>query len=602
MPIASRSTAQIASRLVPWVILALILLATAAMLISQTLHLEATSRSVQATAGQLDLGNWPGRDVVILGGQWQYYPNLRINDIANMAGTRTSEYRTVPDHWLRQPGPGGGVTGVATYRLRVSGLNPDTHYAVNILDQASAYRLLINGRLIIENGTVADRQADYVPAWHSQTGYFHADANGQALFLLEVANFDYMDGGFWKAIRLGTESVLNAHVTAQKNLEIFLLTFSLVLGLFFLSTFTVNRDFIASLHLSIACFLLVVRVIVRGHRQIYDYLPTMPWDLAVRIEFMVGYLLLPVLVLMFFHLQFTPRYAAIKWSARGLILAIVFLTLFTPNTVYGRLYPYFVNLVVLSLVYFSYILIQGLRQHRKGAVLMLLSYAVVIPAVLHELYTEPDFSLIPYAFLYMLILFSYLTMMNFFDAYRQKNQLEMSINIDPLTGLKNRFCLNAILDKGISVPPGQALYILFMDLDKFKAINDQYGHGVGDGVLIEASRRIQACFHERDLVCRYGGDEFVIFTWLNRQTGDISQTVNQVVGQFCEPIVIDARAYEAGISIGVSRYEPGEDLESIIRQSDHAMYTAKKTSGHSVFYREGSGSPKPEFVTPGEPV
>ncbi len=568
-----------------WVLLSLILVAVALLLTSQTVYLQTVTGRVQASAGRLDLSGWPGKDVVLLGGEWQFYPDQLI---AEIDPAKAGAYRTVPDRWRNRQGPDGGSTGVATYRLQVTGLDPSVHYAVNILDEASAYRLLIDGKLILQNGTVADRPEDYAPRWQSQTGYFQANSRGDAQFLLEVANFAYMDGGFWKTVILGTIPVLDAYVDYQKNLEIFLFTFNLVLGLFFLATYNVNRDFLSSLYLSMTCFLLAMRVILRGHRQIYEYIRNLPWDLAVRLEFLAGYLLLPVIFLTVYHLQFTARRKMIDWGANLCSVILIALTLLTPNNVYGKFYSSFVYLVLVSLIYFGYALIQGLRRHRRGAGLLLLSIMVVVPAVLHELLREPDFSFVPFAFLYMLILFSFLVMTNFLEAFKKKSQLETSINLDPLTGLKNRFYLNATLDKGVVVPHSQTLYILFLDLDKFKSINDQHGHIIGDGVLIEASRRIKACFNENDLVCRYGGDEFVVFAWLNSLEGNIQTVVNQIVRQFSEPVVIEGQAYEIGVSIGVSRYQPGENLERIIRQSDHAMYAAKKTTGHGVFYRENT--------------
>lgn len=119
--------------------------------------------------------------------------------------------------------------------------------------------------------------------------------------------------------------------------------------------------------------------------------------------------------------------------------------------------------------------------------------------------------------------------------------------------------------------------ILFIDLDRFKPINDLYGHKVGDKVLQEVARRLVSCIRKEDIACRLGGDEFIIM--LPRIHSDIEpETVAQhILNKVTQPFDIDGRTISISSSIGISFYDRhAKDLETLIRCSDLAMYSAKK--------------------------
>ena len=156
-------------------------------------------------------------------------------------------------------------------------------------------------------------------------------------------------------------------------------------------------------------------------------------------------------------------------------------------------------------------------------------------------------------------------------------------NHDALTGLANRYQLTdrlaaalAGVDEHIAEAPTRPAVIIG-DLDRFKEVNDRHGHRIGDGVLVEAARRIASAVRVGDLVCRFGGDEFVVLCEGVTGLQELQARANRVLEQFTEPFVADDLTFDIGISVGGAMAEPGdaEDPDSLILRADRAMYAAK---------------------------
>ncbi|MEE9423615.1 MAG: EAL domain-containing protein [Methylococcales bacterium] len=181
------------------------------------------------------------------------------------------------------------------------------------------------------------------------------------------------------------------------------------------------------------------------------------------------------------------------------------------------------------------------------------------------------------------------------DLNRKSSKIQKLAYFDKLTGLSNR----AFLLKHFKQVVAQAkrnrkqFAVLFLDLDKFKAINDTLGHYFGDEVLIEVARRLQACVRKDDFVARLGGDEFVILLTEGRKLGSSSlesahKIAQKVLDSIKQPFLVDAHELKIGTSIGVAVYpENGHSLETLLQNADAAMYHAKEQGRNNVqFYSE----------------
>jgi diguanylate cyclase (GGDEF)-like protein/PAS domain S-box-containing protein len=162
---------------------------------------------------------------------------------------------------------------------------------------------------------------------------------------------------------------------------------------------------------------------------------------------------------------------------------------------------------------------------------------------------------------------------------REKQQhLETLAHHDQLTGLPNRLYLAAHLPQAIeeAKAAGRSLAVLFLDLDRFKHINDSRGHDTGDKLLKTVAQRIRSTMRSQDVVVRMGGDEFVVIMKDiegSAQVGEAAARINHALGA---PMVVDGRTIVTTVSIGVARYpEDGVDMGELLRRSDTAMYQAK---------------------------
>lgn len=160
--------------------------------------------------------------------------------------------------------------------------------------------------------------------------------------------------------------------------------------------------------------------------------------------------------------------------------------------------------------------------------------------------------------------------------FSKTNQLAF---YDPLTGLENRQLFKERLELALKVVTRNSseLAVMFLDLDKFKRVNDSLGHDVGDTLLIEAARRLKSCVRRNDTVARIGGDEFtVLLTDINGING-VNTVANKILGVFKTPINISRHSLNVSTSIGISLApRDGTDATGLMKNADVAMYKAKE--------------------------
>lgn len=158
------------------------------------------------------------------------------------------------------------------------------------------------------------------------------------------------------------------------------------------------------------------------------------------------------------------------------------------------------------------------------------------------------------------------------------NELIDQAQRDALTGLPNRGCLNGILEANIAAArAGKTPFsILFLDLDRFKGINDALGHATGDALLIKVAQRIQPLLRHGDVLGRFGGDEFLLILPGSNETGAILIT-HRILDAFSIPFEVNGRALRITPSIGIALYpDHGDDIETLLKHADTAMYESKR--------------------------
>ncbi|MEW6118314.1 MAG: EAL domain-containing protein, partial [Nitrospirota bacterium] len=150
---------------------------------------------------------------------------------------------------------------------------------------------------------------------------------------------------------------------------------------------------------------------------------------------------------------------------------------------------------------------------------------------------------------------------------------------DALTGLPNRILFIDHLDFALSQAhrSGKKLAVMFLDLDRFKTINDSLGHALGDKLLIAVAHRLKASVREADMIARMGGDEYTILLSQVNHEEDIVTIVEKIIAAFKQPYSIDSRELHITVSIGISIYpNDGDDAGILMQNADTAMYHAKE--------------------------
>lgn len=171
------------------------------------------------------------------------------------------------------------------------------------------------------------------------------------------------------------------------------------------------------------------------------------------------------------------------------------------------------------------------------------------------------------------------------------NHLRQIAFCDPLTGLPNRRSfikqLNQELER--SKRDKLQLAVLFLDLEKFKIVNDNYGHDTGDKLLIEVTRLLENVIRAGDVLARLGGDEFILFLHNIKSLHNAEMVARKINNLFEDHIKIESLTVDLSVSIGISMYPiDGKTEEELIKNSDIAMYEAKKNSinSYAIFNKE----------------
>jgi diguanylate cyclase (GGDEF)-like protein len=174
------------------------------------------------------------------------------------------------------------------------------------------------------------------------------------------------------------------------------------------------------------------------------------------------------------------------------------------------------------------------------------------------------------------------------DQRRAEARISFLARHDALTGLANRATLREELERLlVRNARGEALAALCLDLDRFKAVNDSFGHPAGDQLLRQVAERLRQCARETDLVVRLGGDEFAILQCGSPQPASSTTLARRLISALTQPFVIDGQQVSVGTSVGIAVAPfDGDDPDALLRNADLALYRAKADGRGTLRYFE----------------
>lgn len=169
---------------------------------------------------------------------------------------------------------------------------------------------------------------------------------------------------------------------------------------------------------------------------------------------------------------------------------------------------------------------------------------------------------------------------------RQAQQLALT---DTLTGLPNRASFDQALNHGLvqAKRQGWGLALMFIDVDKFKSINDSHGHDVGDRVLLTVANRLKSFIRDGDMVSRWGGDEFVCLLLEVKHEDDVLRLASKLIHRVAQGVEVSGQTLHIKISVGIALCpSDGDTAELLIKHADKAMYKAKGTAQRVALFRQ----------------
>ena len=167
-------------------------------------------------------------------------------------------------------------------------------------------------------------------------------------------------------------------------------------------------------------------------------------------------------------------------------------------------------------------------------------------------------------------------------------QIAFHARHDPLTGLPNRLAMRDELHRQlVRNARGEELAVLCMDLDRFKSVNDMFGHAVGDMLLTQVADRLRGCARGTDFVVRLGGDEFAVFQCGTQQPVSSTSLARRVIAALSEPFDLGGQVAQIGVSVGIALAPfDGESPDALLKSADLALYRAKAAGRGTLRYFE----------------
>jgi diguanylate cyclase (GGDEF)-like protein len=531
-------------------------------------------REINSDYGIADLASLSDEEVVELGGMWEYYEDSLYEDILQNPDAE-KQYVKVPNEWDPKEEYKGNPYGYGTYVTYLEGLDPNKYYGIFLQDASLSFRIYVNDIETISMGEVGRTKEEYTPELQSKWGAFKPDDKGNAKIVIEVANFDNFRGGLWLKPRVGEFQVLKNMAVTRSAFETALFNSMLLMGLFLLGLYAKTLNEKSTLFMGVLSLLMALRVLFTGYRVVITALPAMPWAFYNRFEYTVGYLALPIACYMTYHLNYVKQYKTMKYLF-NLLIVLALMPVFTTSQLYGNYLEVFKYMVILFGIYLLYVFIVGIYRKKPGAIPNTIGYGFLIMGAVLELFVVKVPFIVGVATFVTVAIFTAVQIVTYSTYKEQKESLESEMVIDKLTSVYNRMYLEQFIENtGLEKIKNHYWYVVFIDVDNFKEINDTYGHHIGDLVLVRIADILRQSIRDTDKVFRYGGDEFIVFVSLEK-TAAPTMLEDRIHDILKDPVEILGHQIKINLSIGITRYDSGkETILQAISRSDHIMYNAK---------------------------
>ena len=535
------------------------------------LSIQFESTQANIIGANLNLSEWNSHTLLKLDGEWRYYPLTRAKDIMD-----EGVLHDVPHIWDTSSSSDEPYDFYATYALHISGLDADQIYGLYLLDAGTSYQLFVDDQLIMSNGVVGTDASTQIPQQKASVGYFRPDASGDVILIMEISNFHNHRGGFWLPLTLGNQTSIHEIYHQSSVIETLLFAWFLAIGAVNLLIFFYSTHEKGALYLGLGAELIAARILLTGHRMLFAFFPDFPWVWVERLTYLFGMGLLPVAGLLLIHFNIIKPKPWMKLVYVFLTIAIVIYPFVMDYDIQRIGYTIFQYLTVIVLILIFIQVFLAVIHRYQGAIAILFTLVFLILSVVIEFFFGGPVYYLFFSIFVVTSSFTVIIIDEFLTTKKEKQILETIIIKDPLTHVYNRLYLDQLLRKEIHIKKtSKTSYIIFIDLDNFKDFNDDYGHLIGDQILIHTAKRIDDIVSPIGVTIRYGGDEFLVIVSLD-QEHLIQEFIKKLQFSISLPISVNDKNYQVMASFGYSSYDlNAEHLEQAIRLSDQNMYEKK---------------------------
>ncbi len=543
-----------------------------------------------ATKGTMDLTQWNDKEnpIVNLEGEWEVYPNQLIppEDFEKPL-SRDVDYFYVPGTYKTMAD--GSTLSKDTYttlRLKVE-LPPNSQkmYGLIVKPMMTASQIWINGVPMSEVGTVTETSWNAVGSLERQLIVFNVDKQDIDI-VIHAANYNNITGKI-RGFIFGEGQVMKRAYIKDVFPDIFISGALVIMAIYHFALYSKRRNMKAFLYFGLFCLIISTRNILVGARLIYEFVPTLSFEWLNKFAYLTVFLSLPFMVL-FFKNIFPTYLKKISVTPLSLIAFVLSLIVLLTNV---QFYDKFLLIYeVIFVIYFIIILvglIKEIKQNRRssGTVLLgtfIFSLTIINDALLQAgiIYTR---SLASLGFFVFIFSQAYVLAEEFSDAHHRIEKLieeNKAIYYDSLTGLYNRrgFYEKAENTLRLAKKFNQKFAIIYGDLNRFKLVNDTYGHKEGDEAITMTAKLLMQSFRDKDIVARMSGDEFIVIVNDTDSTLEIDMLIKKVYNRFNKYNRESDKPYALSISLGYSIYSGQKEmtLDELVYRADLMLYKNKQ--------------------------
>jgi diguanylate cyclase (GGDEF)-like protein len=565
----------------------------------------------------IQLSDFSHRKTLALNGDWLFYwqqilePDQLNESIKNSTfikghdGWQSSTYKQAYD-----------AIGFATYHLDVSLDNGASNLALRIPQIESAYRLYIDAQLMASGGVVSDIEASGKPGYNTAIVRV-PDGVKEFSITIQVSNYHSSWGGLWDPIVLGDADALYTLQRDKVALSLFIMGALLITAIHSLIQFFLRPTDNIPLVFACLCLLFFLREFTIEHMSFALSALSGGFVLITKLNFLSFYAGIPT-ALYFFHLSYKQEFHS-KLCRFIYLLSIVFSAyiLFFPTRYFGIPLVLFEVVAVLVMLYILQRIWVATSNKKRGAGVMLIGSLIAFCFAFNDILnlsgvinTGKFFSLGIIGFIMSQSFvtnnrFNHLSNKNetLTDKLKERNadlelmselletkveqrtqqlklankELKTLANNDPLTNTYNRHGLQQYIQSAFErYRRSQELFcIALIDYDHFKEINDNYGHDVGDIVLITGADLIKSGIREQDKLARWGGEEFLVLL-PNTSLEGAFEIANKLKNVICANPIGQPIGVNVTVTGGVAMVSQDDSFETLFKRADDALYQGKQ--------------------------